>query len=377
MERSKVAVAAPREAVKMRSPAAMSRPSDASTSIFSSLADMVSRARANANKEFDELCAYLTRVFGTQLKYFDLDQSMYDSQLNMGRPTYHKTVRAPLQRPMDRGINDSKQWANNTLRTEPLIKDPLRANGRGGIVKRAPLAPLTNRPQQASSAHTKHGVPDQVRALRQVLKQNAGKEGSGSSRASLASPFVPKHELKRSALQVVSKAVVPLATGNTPKKPVKRTSQPPPPRADSMPSLATVFAGETPGPSRPDVPVTARRVAADPECNTQMAGRTPKRARLFDLPAGGIAATPMGNLDPFSFDTPGDQETRAVEQWLKSTSSKKQVEPDTLASPPPEQPRIKTRVTPRRTAGAAASNRVHAIMESYRKTRRTTANDAA
>ncbi|KAI8050179.1 hypothetical protein BDF22DRAFT_695977 [Syncephalis plumigaleata] len=437
MERSKVAVLPARpmssaRTLHRRSPLVRASKSEESASIFSSLTDMVSRARANANKEFDELCAYLT-------KYFDPGQSMYDSQLDVNQLD-DRTAVASKQRPVERGVKDEHMWANNTLRTEPLLKDPLRANGRGGIVKRAPLASLASHSNRVNGATMKNGVSDQVRVLRQVLKQSNGKEdiiksnGNGkvlesslshvvfkprrqsstpwisntptinkqqvlrsvsvqdsndntasngvTSMAAAPSPFIAKNELKRSALQVVSTNIVPLATGNTPKKSMKRpTSQPSRNNDDDVvapPSLATVFAGATPVPSRMNAPSTARKIIPETECNTQMAGRTPKRLRLFDMPLDGMR-TPGNQLDLLSFDTPAEKETQAVEQWLKSTSSEKQVEPDTLASPPPRElpPVRERRITPKRSASTAATNKVNAIMNSYRKVRRSATTDTS
>jgi hypothetical protein len=117
--------------------------------------------------------------------------------------------------------------------------------------------------------------------------------------------------LKRSALQVVSTNIVPLATGDTPKKSMKRsTSQPS--RDDIIPSLATVFAGATPGPIRMNAPLAVRGIVPDTECNTQMAGRTPKRLRLFDMPLDSMR-TPNNQQNLLSFDTPAESETQAVE----------------------------------------------------------------
>ncbi|KAI9591335.1 hypothetical protein BDF19DRAFT_455514 [Syncephalis fuscata] len=184
------------------------------------------------------------------------------------------------------------------------------------------------------------------------------------------SPFIPKHELRRSALHVVAKDKVRLATGDTPKRPIRRVSRS---KGDSTPSLATAFAGTTPNPAEQTRPTTARRVQVEPKCNTELAGRTPKRPRLFDMPLENDTRTPnvQHSKDPFLFDTLGDKETEAIERWLNGTSPRLLPQNDSPAPPVLQSSKpVPQRTTPKRNASAAAANRVHTLLDSYRKQRR-------
>ncbi|RKP08476.1 hypothetical protein THASP1DRAFT_29722 [Thamnocephalis sphaerospora] len=397
-------------------------------SVLTSFTNMLSRAHSNASREFDELCSYLSGVFGTRLSTFLADESVME-------PRKEKVV-ASRKPPIETKPNVAKMMLAQRMR------NPLGPAPHGGIAKRGQRSTLTNvtkspkllrqvvakqeeqedqglsaaekrtftdlsqqyaarhnqtlaaavqgrkqRHEKPAAAVKAPASPNTVRRV-PIAKDPFAETKRDTSIFKTSGPIKPPASLlrptaRKSALHIVGMSTLRLATGETPRKPIRRLHKTSDAGATPVKrNSASVFAGLSPATtSKPTIPPStvqrAPRIAAIAEqALLRTAGRTPAHKRVRIVAASDATPSAKGCDAPLddryfvpAVNTPDAVDASEIEHWLLDDASKAHAAPFKPEAPTPSNTLLSnvTRTTPQRRASAVAKDRVHDLYESVRR----------